>query len=384
MRFIHTADWHLGRQLHGKRLIDDQAYLLDRLVELAKDVKPDTVVISGDVYDRSLPSTEAVQLLDDVLSRLVMGLGVPVLAIAGNHDSPTRLQFASKMLQQRGLHLFGFPAASIAPVVIEDEHGPVRFYAIPFAEPALVRESLATEEIQDHQAALDALLDGIRVSRPCDGRSVLLAHAFVRGSSQSESERPLSVGGADLVDAACFAGFDYVALGHLHRPQKAGPDRIRYAGSLFKYSFSEVNDVKGVDLVEIGRDGKATVEHIQLQGIRDVRRIEGLFSDLIDNPTRDGSTEDYLLICLNDTGAILDAMSRLREVYPNVLHLERPNSVNRESGSRSPGDHRKRTDADLFADFFAYVTGEPITEEQTAAYEVVARRVRDESEASAQ
>jgi len=384
MRFIHTADWHLGRQLHGKRLIEDQARLLDRLVELARDVKPDAVVISGDVYDRSLPSTDAVQLLDNVLSRLVMGLGIPVLAIAGNHDSPTRLQFASKMLQQRGLHLFGFPAASIKPVILEDEHGPVRFYAVPFAEPALVRESLATEEIHDHQAALDALLDGIRLSRPRDGRSVLLAHAFVRGSSQSESERPLSVGGADLVDAACFAGFDYVALGHLHRPQKAGPDHIRYAGSLFKYSFSEVNDVKGVDLVEIGPDGKATVEHIQIQGIRDVRRIEGLFSDLMDSPASDGNSEDYLLICLNDTGAILDAMGRLREVYPNVLHLERPHSARPESGSRSPGDHRKRTDADLFADFFANVTGEPITEEQAAAYEVVVRRVRDESEASAQ
>lgn len=378
MRFIHTSDWHLGRQLHGKRLIEDQAYVLDRLVELVKDVRPDAVVISGDVYDRSLPSTDAVQLLDDVLSRLVVGLGVPVVAIAGNHDSPARLQFASKMLQERGLVLSGFPTAAVVSMCVADNHGPVRIYAIPFAEPALVREALETNEIQDHQDALDALVARIRLSRPRNERSVLLAHAFVRGASQTDSERPLSLGGADLVDTTCFDGFDYVALGHLHRPQKAGSDHIQYAGSLFKYSFSEVNDVKGVNLVEMDRDGRCTVERVQLQTIRDVRRIEGLMSDLLRGPAHGENPEDYLLISLYDTGAILDAMARLREVYPNVLHLERPCPALGEGSPGPVGDHRKRTDADLFADFFIQVTGEPITEEQAAAYESVVQGLRNQ------
>lgn len=375
MRFIHTADWHLGRQLHGKRLIEDQAYLLDRLVELVKDARPDAVVVSGDVYDRSLPSTDAVQLLDDVLSRLVSDLRVPVLAIAGNHDSPTRLQFASRMLQERGLHLFGFPAASVEPVIIADDHGPVCFYAVPFAEPAMVREALQLDEIHDHQSALDAIVQAIRSTDARGARSVLIAHAFVRGASQSESERPLSVGGADLVDSASFSGFHYVALGHLHRPQKAGSDHMRYAGSLLKYSFSEVNDVKGVDLVEMDRDGTCTVERVRLPALRDLRRVEGTMSDLLNGPGPGEDPEDYLLVSLIDTGAILDAMGRLREVYPNVLHLERPFFASHE-GTSGTGDHRRRTDGELFADFFAHVTGEALTDEQAAVYESVARGLR--------
>lgn len=227
MRFLHTADWHLGRLLHGQRLLEDQAYALEQLVDLAGDFKPSVLLISGDVYDRAVPSPDAVELLDEILSNLVMKLDIRVLAIAGNHDSPQRLEFGSRVLARQGLHVVGSVSREAGSVTLLDDSGPVRFYGIPYAEPAVVRELLGDEEIRSHQSALEAMIQRIRSQHPVGERSVLLAHAFVSGCATAESERPMSVGGADSVDTGIFGEFDYVALGHLHRPQTAGLPRIR-------------------------------------------------------------------------------------------------------------------------------------------------------------
>jgi exonuclease SbcD len=375
MRFIHTGDWHLGRLMHGEHLTEDQAHVLEQLKDLVRDCRPDALLISGDVYDRAVPPPDAVALLDDFLSQLVLDLNVAVIVIAGNHDSPNRLQFGSRVLAGQRLHVFG-SVSSASFVTLADKHGPVTFYAVPYAEPVSVREKLQSETIVDHDSAMAAMTNSLAAGSTSNQRTVLLAHAFVAGCSAAESERPLSVGGADMVDASRFQGFHYVALGHLHRPQTAGSDCIHYPGSLLKYSFSEADHVKGVNLVEMDEQGRCNVERIRLAPRRDVRKIKGFLDALIKHPDPDKSRDDYLMVTLLDAGAILDAMGRLKEIYPNVLHVERPCLAVAGNGSGSLQDHRKFNDMDLFAAFFSQVTGSDLGEAESAAYESIVEDLR--------
>jgi exonuclease SbcD len=376
MRFIHTADWHLGRLFHGVHLTDDQVHVLKQLVDLAKEAKVDAVLIAGDIYDRAIPPPDAVSVLDETLSRLVLDLHVPVICISGNHDSPDRLGFGSRMLAGRSLHIFGplWPAAM--PVIIEDEAGPVYIYAVPYAEPAVVREHLASDAIRDHNSAMQALVNRARQLHPEGARAILVAHAFVVGGEESDSERPLSVGGADAVDVACFDGFSYVALGHLHRPQTAGSDAIQYAGSLLKYSFAEADHRKSVNLVELDANGHCTVERIRLSVRRDVRCVRGYLADLLHGPGPGENPQDYLMVTLLDTGAILDAIGRLREVYPNVLHIERPPLMPSGQTATTRADHRRMNDAELFAAFYSQVAGADLTAAQASVYSSVVDTLR--------
>jgi DNA repair protein SbcD/Mre11 len=376
MRFIHTADWHLGRLMYGVRLTDDQAHVLDQLTVLAKESKPDVLVVSGDVYDRAVPPPDAVELLDNFLSRMVLDLKIPVILIAGNHDGPRRLEFASRVLAGRGIHVFGSVQADVTQVTLGDAAGPVRFFAVPYAEPALVREKLECDDARDHDQAMQILVDRIRTRGMSAQRSVIIAHAFAAGGAAAESERPLSVGGADKVEYSRFAGFHYAALGHLHRPQSVGEPYIRYAGSLLKYSFSETDHRKTVNVVDMDETGRCLVESVSLTPRKDLRRIEGYLKDVLTGPGPGESREDYLLVSLLDTGALLDVMGKLRDVYPNVLHVERPALA--PSGDRlsRTTDHRKLNDADLFGAFFAEVTGEGLSAEEASAYESVVDEFR--------
>ncbi|MBI5249396.1 MAG: exonuclease SbcCD subunit D [Desulfomonile tiedjei] len=376
MRFIHTADWHLGRRMHGQRLLEDQAYALEQLEALARDFKPDAFLISGDVYDRAVPAPDAVELLNEFLSYLVMDLKVHVIMIAGNHDSPARLDFGSRVFAGQGLHVFGSVLSEAVSVKLCDASGPIHFYGIPYAEPAIVKEKLACEEIHGHEPALIAMLDGIRARHPAGERSVLLAHAYVSGCASAESERPLSVGGAECVDASIFSGFNYVALGHLHRAQVAGNSRIRYAGSLLKYSFSEADHKKVVNLVEIDGSGDSLVQDVSITFRRDVRKIEGFLKDILNGSGSGENREDYLAVSLLDTVPILDVMGKLREIYPNVLHVERPYLDAGGGAGRAPEDHRTLSDADLFAAFFREVTGEELSPAHAEAYNLIVDDLR--------
>jgi exonuclease SbcD len=376
MRFIHTADWHLGRLFHGVHLTDDQAYALEQLIGLVKEARVDAVLIAGDIYDRAIPPPDAVQLLDEVVSRLVLDLNVPVVMIGGNHDSPDRLGFASKLLAGQRLHILGPLSSEVRPVMFADEDGPVYVYGVPYAEPAVVRGHVASETVRDHNSAMQALVARVRQHQIPGRRTILITHAFVIGGEESESERPLSVGGADAVEVNCFTGFDYVALGHLHRPQTVGDHHIHYAGSLLKYSFSEASHIKSVNLVEMGRNGQYTVERIRLTTRRDMRCLQGYLSDLLAGPKAGENRDDYLMVTLLDTGAILDAMGKLREVYPNVLHLERPILTGAGQIHTSQRDHRRMNDAELFAAFFHEVTGAELTGEQTSEYAAVVDSMR--------
>jgi exonuclease SbcD len=376
MRFVHTSDWHLGRLFHAVHLTEDQAHVLDQFVALITEAKPDAVLVSGDVYDRAVPPPEAVALLDEVLSRIVVGLKVPMVVIAGNHDSPQRLGFGSQLLAQPGLYMRGTISAQVAPIIVSDDAGPVHIYALPYAEPAVVRQQLVCDTIQDHEAAMRALVEAVWQMHPSGQRAILMAHAFVAGGHESESERPLAVGGAGTVSADCFAGFHYVALGHLHGPQSVGSPIINYSGSLLKYSFSEVNQAKSVGLVEMDAHGHCSVERISLTPRRDTRCIEGYLADILKGPKTGESREDYVLVRLLDTGAILDAMGQIRKVYPNALHIERPGLT---AGGEMHGprlDHRQMDEAELFAQFFSQVTGEPLTEEQRSSFASVVDAMR--------
>ncbi len=368
MRILHTADWHLGRIFHGVYLTDDQAYVLQQFIQLAADTRPDVILISGDIYDRSVPPTEAIRLLDEVLSTILMDLKIPVILITGNHDSPDRLGFGTRLLAEQGLHLVGQLSEQLRPIVLDDAHGPVYFCTAPYAEPPLVRERLHLPEAVSHEQAMLAVIAHYTAAIPHGARRVLLAHAFVAGGVESESERPLTVGGTGAVSAACFQHFHYAALGHLHQPQDTGSAHARYAGSLLKYSFSEAHHRKSVTLAELDGAGNVTYEAIPLTPRRDVRRLEGFFADILAGPQNGESRDDYIMVTLKDEGAILDAIGKLREVYPNVLHLERP-SLTAGGELRGPGgDHRRQNEAELFATFFEQVTGTPLSAEQHKAF----------------
>jgi len=381
MRVLHTADWHLGRIFHGVHLTEDQAYVLDKLIEIVQDARPDVVIVAGDVYDRAVPPQDAVSLLDDVLSRLVAKVGVPVVLIAGNHDSPERLSFGARLLANSNLHVFGPLLPECRPVVIEDHSGPVNIYAIPFAEPSVVREKIGGDDIRDQDSALRQILQHIRAKQPANRRSILVAHAAVVGGKTSDSERPLSIGGSETVDPAIFEGFDYVALGHLHQPQSSGEDRIQYSGSILKYSFSEVSHQKSVTIVEMDVNGKCNIERIALRPRRDVRRLEGTLEEILEKARSDGNQDDYIMVTLLDRQPVLNAIGRLREVYPNTLHIDRPLFAPSTMHARAPADHLRLSEVEMFSSFFSQVTGDEMTEPEAEVFanivETLRRRERE-------
>ena len=372
MRILHTADWHLGRIFHNIHLTDEQAYVLDELVTLAKEARPDVVVVAGDVYDRAVPPPEAVSLLDEVLTRLALDCRVPVIVIAGNHDSPERLGFGERVLARQKVHVVGALSGELASVVLADEHGPVYFCPLPYAEPAVVRERLGTGTAS-HEQAMAAMVARATATVPAGARKVAVAHAFVTGGVGSESERPLAVGGVPTVSGAVFAGFDYVALGHLHKAQQVAGPNVRYAGSLLKYSFAEAAHRKAVALVELDGAGLARVEEVSLTPRRDVRTVEGYLAEVLAAGEKDSRADDYIAVTLKDSGAIFDAMGKLRRVYPNVLQVGRA-ELAAASLTEGRADHRRQSEAELFAAFFLQATGQALSEAEAAA----AARLMDE------
>lgn len=369
VRFLHSGDWHLGRLFHGVSLVEDQAHLLEELVRLIRDSAIDAVLIAGDVYDRAVPPPDAVTLFDDFLARVAGELGVPAVVIAGNHDSADRLGFGARLMAEGGLHVRGRLEAHPASIEFADAHGPVDVVALPFVDPPYARATLEEEELRDHDACNAALLDRARAALRLGRRSVCVAHAFVAGGSDSESERPLVVGGGGLVKASRFEGFDYVALGHLHRPQRVARDGIRYAGSLMPYSFAEAAHEKSVSVVELDAEGAVSIEAVSLSPRRAVRVVEGELDALLASPPEELARDDYLLVRLTDRGALFHPMARLRERFPNVLQIERPalEAAASPGGVTAAATLAPRTPLDLFDDFFTAVMDRDMDEAERAA-----------------
>ncbi|WP_428611474.1 exonuclease SbcCD subunit D [Shewanella sp.] len=361
MKFIHTSDWHIGRQLHNQSLLDDQRHVLSQIVSLAKTHEVDALIVAGDIYDRSVPPANAVALLDEVLNELI-ALGIKVIMIAGNHDGHERLGFAARQMQSSGLHIVGPLTAEISPIHLGSASGDAVFYPLPYAEPATVRLQLDCQ-VSTHEEAMAELLTQVHQDDSQGLPKVVIAHCFLDGGSESESERPLSIGGADKISPKLFEGFDYTALGHLHGPQYKGAEQIRYSGSILKYSFSEQHQNKSVTLVELVQ-GETSISLLPLEPLRDVRILEGALDELLAQGVKDPGREDYLMVRLLDKHAILDAMGKLRNVYPNVLHLERTGLMAANEQLAIASDHIKKGELEMFKDFFTQVSGEPMSEAQ--------------------
>ncbi|MBY7957192.1 exonuclease SbcCD subunit D [Vibrio fluvialis] len=366
MKFLHTSDWHLGRQFHNVSLLEDQRYVLKQLIDYLKNNAVDAVIVAGDVYDRSVPPTVAIELLDEVVSSICTDLNIPMIMIPGNHDGAKRLGFAAKQMKGAGLHIISDFEQMMTPVVLKSEQaGDVAFYGMPYNDPEQVRHHYQNS-VTTHDEAHQFLCECIKAQRDTSQRHVLISHCFVDGAMESDSERPLSIGGSDRVNHEHFADFDYVALGHLHQPQKKGEEHIRYSGSLMKYSFSEQHQKKGMTLVELNDEGFVAAEHIPLSAPHDMRIIEGELDQLLEQGKTDPSAHDYLLVRLHDKHAILDPMEKLRKVYPNVLHLEKPGmliGVDQEMGRA----RLARGELDMFRDFFLEAKQEPLSEQQESA-----------------
>lgn len=365
MKFLHTSDWHLGRRFHNVSLLEDQRHVLNQLVEYAATEAVDAVVVAGDIYDRSIPPAAAVELLDDTLHRLCHELAIAVIMIPGNHDSAERLRFGARQFRQAGLHILADLDQVAAPVMVEGKHGDAAdFYGIPYNDPETVRSRYGVK-IADYHEAHAWLADRIRAAMRTDTPNILISHCFLAGGEISESERPLSIGGADQVAPDCFGGFDYVALGHLHGPQRRTAEHIRYSGSLLKYSFSEQHHKKGVTLVELAKGDAPEIRQLPLNPLRDLRIIEGGLADLLEQGRDDPQHEDYLLVRLTDQHAILDPMGKLREVYPNVLHLEKPGMLAQMAGTQTLNCEKlKHGELAMCRDFFLQMAGHELTEEQ--------------------
>ncbi len=374
MKIMHTGDWHIGKIVNQRHMTPDQEYILENLFTILEQEKPDVLVIAGDVYDRGIPPVEAVELLDKVLSNVLLKLEIPIIMIAGNHDSPDRLGFGSQLLRSKGLYIAGPFQQEVQKVVLADEYGPVNFYLIPYAPPSVVRHALGCDSICDHDTAMQEIMKRIHTEWNEGERNVAVTHGFVRGTEElerSESEKPLSVtlavGGTDFVDVKKFDGFVYTALGHLHGPQQAGSVRVRYAGSLLKYSFSEAKQKKSLTLAEIGKDGELSIQYKILLPLRNMRRIKGKLQELLD-PVVYGKTEveDYLHVTLTDEGELLEPMSKLRAVYPNILSLDieiKERQVG-ESKTSAGQDYKHKSKLDLFSDFYTDMTGQEFSKEK--------------------
>ena len=360
MRLLHTSDWHLGRSFHREDLLGAQARFVDFLVETVRSEGVDAVVVSGDVYDRALPSVDAVALCNDALRRL-QGTGARVVLISGNHDSARRLGFGADLIDAAGIHLRTDPRRCGAPVLLEDAHGAVAVYALPYLEPDAVRADLGCEE-RTHHGVLAAAMAAVRADLAGrSARSVGLAHAFVSGGETSDSERDISVGGASMVPASVFDGVDYAALGHLHGAQ-AVADRVRYSGSPLAYSFSEELHRKAVLLVELGDrpGGPVAVEALPTPVDRALRRVTGRLDDLLTAERWAAATSCYLQVTLTDPQRPRDAMERLRTRFPHVLVLGFAPEQADERDHRSYATRlRGRSDLEVAADFVAHVRSDP-------------------------
>lgn len=362
MKFIHLSDLHLGKRVNEYQMLDDQAYILKKIINIIDDEVPDGVIIAGDIYDKSVPSAEAVGLFDDFLVRLAKRK-LEVFIISGNHDSPERIAFGSRIMDASGIHLSPVYDGKILPFSMQDEHGTVDIYMLPFIKPAHVR-MFCDEEISSYTDAINYVISNLDIKPK--NRNIIVTHQFVTGASRSESEE-ISIGGSDNVNADVFAPFDYVALGHIHSPQNCGSDHIRYCGTPLKYSFSEAKDQKSVTVVELAEKGKVSYRTVELVPQHDLVELKGTYAELTLKSFYEGSTwqEDYTHITLTDEEDIPDVIGKLRTIYHRLMKLDYDNKRTRLNMEiNSVTDVESKSPLELFSDFYKLQNNQPMTQEQ--------------------
>lgn len=362
MKLIHLSDLHLGKRVNEYSMLEDQEYILKKIINVIDDEKPVGVIIAGDVYDKSIPSAEAVQLFDDFLVQLAKR-SLKVFVISGNHDSPERIAFGSRIMDASGIHMSPVYSGDIAPISLEDEFGMVNVYMLPFIKPAHVRR-YAEDEITTYTEAIEYVISKLNIN-PAN-RNVLVTHQFVTGALRSESEE-ISVGGSDNVDTYVFEPFDYVALGHIHSPQTCGSDNIRYCGTPLKYSFSEAHDKKSVTVVELREKGNVSYKTVELVPQHDLVELKGTYEELTLKAFYENTTwqEDYTHITLTDEEDIPDAIGKLRTVYHRLMKLDYDNRRTRSSVEiRGATDVESKSPLELFSDFYELQNNQPMNPEQ--------------------
>lgn len=363
MKLIHLSDLHIGKRVNEVSMIEDQEYILHQILRIIKDEKADAVLLCGDIYDKSIPSAEAVTLFDDFLNRLAL-LQVTVLAISGNHDSPERLAFGNRLMEGAGIHISPVYDGSISPLQLTDAQGAVNFWLLPFIKPAHVKRYYPDEAIESYTDACRVAVAHMGVDTR--ERNVLLTHQFVTGAVTCESEE-LSVGGSDNVDASVFEGFDYVALGHIHGPQNVGSNQIRYCGTPLKYSFSEAGHYKSVTVVELGEKGNLELHTAALTPLHDMRVIRGSFGEVTSKSFYEGTaTDDYLQVILTDEEDVPEAIGKLRVIYPNIMKLTYDNTRTRTHQMiDGAADVEQKTPLQLFGELYEQQNNQPMSEEQS-------------------
>ena len=372
MRFLHLSDLHLGKRVNEFSMLEDQAYILKEILNIIDEQKVEAVLIAGDIYDKVIPSAEAVRLLDDFLTRIA-ARELPVFLISGNHDSAERVAFGSRLMSSRQIYLSPVFESDVEPITISDRYGEINIYMLPFVKPSLVKRVYPEEEIITYQDAVNAAVQHMQIDT--DKRNVLLAHQFVTGAARCDSEE-LSVGGLDDVDASIFDGFDYVALGHLHGPQKIGKETVRYSGTPLKYSFSEANQKKAAVIVDVEEKGKINIQQIPLVPKHDMWEIRGTYMEVTAlDFYKDMKTDDYLHITLTDEEDIPDAIGKLRTIYPNIMKLSYDNLRTRAAGTvRGTAEVEEKSPMELLKEFYEMQNNQPMTDEQ----EEIARGMMEE------
>lgn len=378
MKLIHLSDLHLGKRVNEVSMIEDQEYILHQIIRIIKEENASAVLLSGDIYDKSVPSAEAVMLFDDFLSRLAQ-LQVKVYAISGNHDSPERLAFGNRLMEGAGIYMAPVYNGSIVPLQLSDEYGTVNFWLLPFIKPAHVKRFYSDDPIESYTDAVRVAIEKMGIDTT--QRNVLLTHQFVTGASvDPDGSEEISVGGSENVDASVFEGFDYVALGHIHGPQNIGSNKIRYCGTPLKYSFSEAKHYKSVTVVNLGAKGELELHTAALTPLHDMRVIRGNFAEVTDKAFYEGTaTDDYLQIILTDEEDVPEAIGKLRVIYPNVMKLTYDNTRTRTNQLiEGATDVKQKSPLQLFAELYEQQNNQPMSEVQSIYIQSLIESIRED------
>jgi exonuclease sbcCD, D subunit len=377
MKLFHLSDLHIGKRVNEFSMIEDQKYILKRILDLAEEEKPDGIILAGDIYDKQIPSAEAVQVFDEFITRLA-GRAIPVFIISGNHDSAERLAFGGRLLNSRGIYLSPVYDGSVTKIPLKDQYGTVWIHLLPFIRPSTVRHVFENEAdlVTDVQTAAETVIRHMEID--LKDRNILVAHQFVTGASRCESE-DVQVGGLDNIDAAVFTPFDYTALGHIHSPQNVGIDRVRYCGTPLKYSFSEVDQEKSITVVELEKKGTVRTSLLPLKPLRDMRKLRGTYLELTDRSFyRDMNREDYIQVTLTDEDDVPDGLQKLRVIYPNIMQLLYDNQRTKTTQEVDAAQAvEKKTEIELFYEFYELQNNQPMTKQQKDFAEQLIREIKE-------
>lgn len=376
MKFLHLSDLHLGKNLNGFSLYQDQAYILHQVVQIAQNEQIEAVIIAGDIFDKSVPNSQAIQLFDEFLTSWAE-LNLPVFIISGNHDNAQRVAFGANLFKQNNIFISPVYNGNISPITLEDNFGKINFYLLPFLKPTTVRNFFPDEEITSYNQAIEVALKNISLNT--NERNILIAHQFVTGAYICDSE-DIVVGGIDNIDANLFQDFDYVALGHLHTPQTVLRESIRYCGTLLKYSFSEINQEKSLTIVDFFTKNDINIKTIPLSPLHDMRKLKGSYADLtLKSNYEHTNTTDYLAIILTDEEDIPDAINRLRSIYPNIMQLSYENTRTNTAKQLANIDiHNLKSPLTLFKEFYTQQNNQDLNTEQNAILEELIHDIWEE------